>query len=144
MLYQIKSLEKMIFRALANEKDCMDTITCNPLTPTQLQIMEYILEHKDKEVLQKDLEEVLNLRRATVSGVLQTMEKNGLVERVSYLGDARIKRIILNPKTEKIFKEKEKKIQEFEDIVVTGITKEELEIFSNVLKKMKQNIKETL
>lgn len=143
MLYQIKSLEKMIFRALVQDKDCVEEISCNHPTPTQMQIMEYILEHKNEEIFQKDLEEVLNLRRATVSGVLQTMEKNGLIERVSCLTDARIKRIILNSKAEEMFREKERKMQEFEHIVIKGIDKDELEVFSNVLKKMKENIKNT-
>ena len=143
MLYQIKSLEKMIFRALVQDKDCVEEITCNHPTPTQMQIMEYILEHKEIEIFQKDLEEVLNLRRATVSGVLQTMEKNGLIERVSCLNDARIKRIILNSKAEDMFREKKRKMQEFEHIVIKGIDKDELEVFSNVLKKMKENIKNT-
>lgn len=143
ILYQIKSLEKMIFRALIKEKECLEEFSCNHPTPTQMQIMEYIIEHKDKEIFQRDLEEVLNLRRATVSGVLQTMEKNNLIKRVSCLNDARVKKIILNPKTEEIFKEKERKVEEFESIVVEDISEEELVVFSNVLKKMKDNIKNT-
>ena len=93
MLYQIKSLEKLIFRALIKEKDDIEELSP---TPTQMQILEYILEHKNGEIFQKDLEDILNLRRATVSGVLQTMERNNLIKRVSYLNDARIKKIILN------------------------------------------------
>ena len=142
MLYQIKSLEKMIFRTLTQEKDNIEDFSCNHLTPTQMQILEYILEHKNEEIFQKDLEDILNLRRATVSGVLQTMEKNELIERVSYSDDARVKKIILNSKTENMFKEKERKIKEFEHIVIKGIKKEELEIFSNVIKKMQEVIKE--
>jgi len=137
MLYQIKSLEKMIFRAIVQEEGCLD----NHPTPTQMQIMEYILEHRNIEIYQKDLEDVLNLRRATVSGVLQTMEKNGLIERVNHFDDARVKKIILHPNAEAMFKEKEKKIQEFENVIVEGINKKDLEVFSSVLKKMKDNIK---
>ena len=32
-------------------------------TPTQIQIIEYLVKNHDKEVFQKDLEDVLNLRR---------------------------------------------------------------------------------
>lgn len=141
MLYQIKSLEKMIFRAIVQEDGCIEENNCNHPTPTQMQIMEYILKHSDCEIYQKDLEDILNLRRATVSGVLQTMEKNGLIERVSHLDDARVKKIILHPNAEAMFREKEKRMQEFEEIVVQGIKKEDLEVFSSVLKKMKENIK---
>lgn len=140
LLYQIKSLEKMIFRALIQEKDMIEEFNNHP-TPTQMQIMEYILKHQEEEIFQKDLEKVLNLRRATVSGVLQTMEKNNLIERITSKEDARIKTIILNPKAKEMFLEKEKRILELEKIVGKDIQKEDLEIFSNVLKKMKENIK---
>lgn len=141
MLYQIKSLEKLILRALIKERDNIEELSP---TPTQMQIIEYILKHKDSEIFQKDLEDILNLRRATVSGVLQTMEKNELIKRVNHSTDARVKRIILNPKAEEMFKEKEKRIEELEHIVIQEIKKEDLEVFSSVLKKMKQNIKDTL
>jgi DNA-binding MarR family transcriptional regulator len=69
------------------------------------------------------------------------MEKNGLIERDTSLVDARIKKIKLNPKTEEIFNEKEKRLEELESIVLENISKDDLEVFSNVLKKMKENIK---
>ncbi len=56
-----------------------------------------------KTVYQSELEDVLNLRRATVSGILMTMEKNGIIKRVASKKDARTKEIILNEKVEKIF-----------------------------------------
>lgn len=144
ILYQIKSLEKVILRALVQENGNVEENKCNLLTPTQMQIMGYILEHSNEEIFQKDLENVLNLRRATVSGVLQTMEKNELIKRVGDINDARVKKIILNPKAESIFKNKEKKIEELENIVVMGIDEKDLEIFSSVLKKMKENIKNNI
>jgi len=82
----------------------------------------------------------LNLRRATVSGVLQTMEKNGLIERITDSSDARVKRIILNSKAKNLFQEMEKEMVDIEEIVIRGIPKEELEVFSTVLDKMKNNI----
>lgn len=106
-----------------------------------MQIIGYILDNYDKEIYQKDLEAVLNLRRATVSGVLQTMERNGLVLRVVNDGDARSKKIILNEKAKKIFASNEKKIAELEKIAVRGIPDDELVIFSKVLSSMKNNLK---
>ena len=75
-------------------------------TPTQMQIMDYFLDNNKKEIFQKDLEDILHLRRATVSGVLQTMEKNKLIQRVTDEEDTRIKKIILNKKAKKIFEKK--------------------------------------
>lgn len=141
LLFKVKSLEKMIFRTLIHDSDCELVKKDIVLTPTQMQIMEYILFKSNGEVLQRDLEEVLNLRRATVSGVLHTMEKNGLIERVIDDDDARSKKIILNIEAKKVFEKHEKEMERIEELVIKGISKEELEIFSNVLDKMKNNIK---
>lgn len=89
ILSQIKSLEKLIVRNITGIG--FQNIEAIP-TPTQMQIIKYILENNDKEVYQRDLEKVLNLRRTTVSGVLQTMEKNNLIKRVTDTNDTRTKR----------------------------------------------------
>ena len=68
------------------------------------------------------------------------MEKNGLIERIVG-NDARTKKIVLNSKAQILFQERIKEMQMIEEIVVQGITKEEIEVFSNVLDKMKMNIK---
>lgn len=141
LLFKVKSIEKMILRTFIHESDYELKEKGVIPTPTQMQIMEYILFKSNGEVLQKELENVLNLRRATVSGVLQTMEKNRLIERVIDNGDARTKKIILNADAKKLFLEREKEIERIEKIIIQGISKEELEVFSRVLEQMKNNIK---
>lgn len=138
ILSQIKSLEKLIVRNITGIG--IQNIEAIP-TPTQMQIIKYILENNDKEVYQRDLEKVLNLRRATVSGVLQTMEKNNLIKRVTDTNDTRTKRIILNEETKNIFFTYRKKVSELELKITSGISKDELKIFSSVIDKMKENVK---
>lgn len=143
VLYQIKDLEKLVIRVFVKDIDNpikRSQFPCH-ITPTQVQIIEYILDNPDKEIYQKDLENVLDLRRATVSGVLQTMEKNGLLEREVHTNDARCKKIILNDKTRKIFSQKRQKFNEIDEIITKNISDEELNTFSRVLDKMKENIK---
>lgn len=140
MLYQIKSLEKLIFRCFIDDIEKIEEIPSCP-TPTQMQIIEYVVDHDGEVIFQKDLEKVLNLRRATVSGVLQTMEKNGLIERVCDSVDARVKRIILNEKAKEMFFRNVEKIEELEDIIVKGISSDKLKDFSLVLDMMKENLK---
>ena len=105
-----------------------------------MQIIAYILKHKNEDIYQRDLENVLKLRRATVSGVLKTMEKNGFIIRITDKEDTRIKKIILNKNAEEIFEKSEKKLDELEKIVIKDISKTDLKIFSNVIDKMKENI----
>ncbi len=144
ILYQIRSLEKQILRKFLNDKECIECeLPKNKPTPTQMQIIEYILQHINEDINQKDLEDVLKLRRATVSGVLQTMEKNQLIERVTNSEDSRTKKIILNENAKKIFLAGIKRMEELEKVVIKDISEEELNTFLIVIEKMKNNIKET-
>lgn len=141
VLYEIKSLEKDIVRTFLNNKDIDIPENIFP-SPTQIQIIECILESKNQEINQKDLENILNLRRATISGVLQTMEKSGLIKRVTNENDIRTKKIILNEKTKEIFERKRKTIENTEKKIIKNISEEDLETFLKVLNTMKENIRE--
>ena len=137
ILYQIKTLEKMVFRELIKNKD----IEKYPMIPpTQFQIIEYMINNHMEEIFQKDLENILELRRATVSGVLQTMEKHGLIKRSVDEEDTRTKKIILQDSTKEMFNSKKKKMKQIEKIIIKDISKEDLKVFSEVLEKMKNNI----
>lgn len=140
VLYQIKTLEKMILRKFLKDKELEQEEACVTLAPTQMQIIGYILEHSNDNIYQKDLEDILKLRRATVSGVLHTMEKNELIERITNSEDTRTKKIILNSKAKEIFSRNEKKLDELEKIIIQDISKEDLEVFSKVIDIMKENI----
>lgn len=142
VLYKIKSLEKLIIRNFICDKEfTIENINSHP-TPTQMQIIEYVLNNDSKAIYQKDLENILGLRRATVSGVLQTMEKNGLLERVIHSEDARTKKIILNDKAKKIYLKNKNKIFELEKTITKNISNEDLTTFLKVLDIMKNNLKQ--
>lgn len=142
ILFQIKNLEKIILRRLVPdelEKQNILEIAKRP-TPTQMQIIGYIINNKDREVYQRDLEERLNLRRATISDVLQRMEKNGLITREIDSNDTRSKKILLTHKSKEFFKTATNRMRELEKIAIKGIADEELEVFSNVINKMIDNM----
>ena len=136
ILYQIKTLEKLVVRNLLEEKE----IQCLP-TPTQMQIIEYI-ENQQEEVYQKDLEKKLNLRRATISGVLKTMEKNHIIKREESLIDGRTKKIVLSPEAKDIFEKKQLQIHTLEQKLIQNIKEEDLQNFEKVLDQMIANIQE--
>jgi DNA-binding MarR family transcriptional regulator len=139
ILNEIKLLDKMIFRELVSNNGIKNKENQLP-TPTQIQIIEYILDNKNKDIYQKDLEKVLNLRRATVSGVLHTMEKNGLIKRITDESDTRTKKIILNDKIPKRFNDCSKKIKKIENKIIKDISDKDLKVFLKVISKMKENI----
>ncbi len=138
LLYQIRSLEKQIGRLFF----CQDLERHENLpTPTQMQIIEYILLHPNENIYQRDLENILNLRRATVCGVLQTMEKNHFIERMVDTNDSRIKKITLNERAKDIFYKHEQKMLEIEEIIKKNLSDEEIKMFLEAIQKMQNNLK---
>jgi DNA-binding MarR family transcriptional regulator len=140
LLYQIKNLNKLVVRSFVGNSSIND-LSSKP-TPTQMEIIEYVLNHHGSCVYQKDLENALNLRRATVCGVLQTMEKNHLIKRVVDTNDSRVKKIILHPEALKMFNNHIKQIEEIEELMINNLTQDEIEQFGCILKKMQENLKE--
>lgn len=134
----IKELEKGIVRKIMSETS-HDEMYSKP-SIAQMQIIKYILKHDGKTIYQRDLEEVFNLRRATISGILKTMEKNNVIIRVCDPNDARGKIVILSDDAKKFFKEKETLFKKLETILKKDISKEELETFYKVILKMRDNI----
>lgn len=134
----IKELEKGIVRKIMSETS-YDEMHSKP-SIAQMQIIKYILKHDGKTIYQRDLEEVFNLRRATISGILKTMEKNNVIIRVCDPNDARGKIVILSDDAKKFFKEKETLFKKLETVLKKDISKEELETFYKVILKMRDNI----
>lgn len=65
------------------------------LTGVQGRVMHYILvKCADGPVFQRDVENAFDLSRSTATGILQLMEKNGLILRENMASDARLKSLI--------------------------------------------------
>ena len=134
----IKELEKGIVRKIMSETS-HDEMFSKP-SIAQMQIIKYILKHDGKTIYQRDLEEVFNLRRATISGILKKKKKNNVIIRVCDPNDARGKIVILSDDAKKFFKEKETLFKKLETVLKKDISKEELETFYKVILKMRDNI----
>ncbi len=133
VLFRIKSLDKSIVKCILNSNIPL-------IQPTQMEIIAYILENKNKKVYQKDLEKVLHLSRATVSSVLITMEKNNLIKRITDSNDLRSKQVILNSDAKNMFSKAKEKIMEINNTLTKGLSREEVNLFLNVIDKMRDNI----
>lgn len=134
---QIKELEILICRLIHSKNPNI----IKPPTITQARIMKYIFENNSKDIYQKDLEKALNLRRATVSEVLATMERKGLIIRSENPNDARSKKIELAQLDNNKKRQIKEQMQQLEQALTQDISKEELLTFSLVLRKMQNNIK---
>ena len=97
---------------------------------------------KENKVYQRDIGFALNLRRATLSEILKTMERNKLISRVPDKTDTRIKQIILSENTKEKFNAVKQTLDETEKALLKNINKKDLEIFLKVISQMQENLKE--
>lgn len=111
------------------------------LTSIQSRMIRFLyLESKKRDVYQKDIEEEFNIRRSSVSSVLQLLEKKGYIERVSVEKDGRLKKIVLTG-TGKLIQEKvHSLIQEGEQKLRDELTEEELKIFIDILSRLSKKL----
>ena len=133
---------KIFHQLVINSIGVKDIPKYPSVTTTQIQIMEYIINRPKKCALQKEFEKFLGLSRATVSSVLITMEKNGLIVRITDNTDNRTKKIVLSSNAQRVFNSSKEKIKKIEDICLKDITEKDLNTFINVLSKMTENLKE--
>ena len=85
---------------------CTTCVEAANLTGMQLFILEYLYQHQQQDVFQRDLEAEFHVRRSTVTGILKGMEKKGLIQR--------------------------------------GLSEAEIEVFLEILEKMKANLQEDM
>lgn len=137
VLFEIKMLHNKIARRAFKEikTNCMKTVSI-----IQMKVMAFLFENSDKVVFQKDIEKHLGLRRSTVSGILQTMEKNELVKRFDSESDARSKKIIITKKARLLHEQGIIAFDRLNKQIVEGISQEKLDVFFDVLKQMKENL----
>ncbi len=102
----------------------------------------YLYENQDREIFQRDIQERFMIRRSTVTGILQLMEKNGLITRTPVKDDARLKRIQLTPKAIKLHQQVQAGIREMERRLSQNLTEEEKETFLTLCEKIKAGIEE--
>ncbi len=128
---------------LANQiKRVFDTTTgrCG----TQIRILNFILvSYPDREIYQKDIEEELNIRSASVSTLLKKMEAQDFIRREKVSYDDRLKKILPTSHTVEMKEQVERYITLLEKRLTAGIEEEELRVFSDVLKKMQENMELT-
>lgn len=85
-----------------------------------------------------------HLTAATITVMLQTMEKNGLIERCSDETDHRIMRVFITEKGLRVQKMCDEAIEEMEKKIYEDFTGEEIEIFRKLLTKKRDRLKTIL
>lgn len=114
------------------------------ITVAQARLISYIGNQYERNlnVYQRDIEKIFNIKRSSVTSLLKSLEKNGLITRQEALDDLRAKHIMLTEKGHFIFKEIGKNLTETEKVISSSISDDEKEIFTKIVSKLIDNLKE--
>lgn len=97
---------------------------------------------KEEFISQKELAERMNVKESSVARLLDRMERDGLVERLRSEDDKRVTNLVLTEKGRQYRTELLPEGERFEKLLHKNISDEEMQIFTKVLSKMVNNIKE--
>lgn len=134
---EIKKIDNLIIRKIVSYSKNNSYM----LSPSQIMITRFLYKNSDKVVYQKDLEKGLPFRKSTLSGIIQTMVKNNIINTTSSKDDLRSKEITLTPYGKKINKEIEENIIKFDKVLKNNIKDDDLRIFFKVTKQIQDNLK---
>jgi DNA-binding MarR family transcriptional regulator len=111
------------------------------VTGVQGRILGYIYHESGKrDVFQKDIEQDFDTRRSSVTSVLQLMEKNGLIKRVSVCEDGRLKKLLLTQKGLVIHQNVRLVIDRLEETFNSQLTSDEVNILISLINRLSKKI----
>ncbi|MGN0597982.1 MAG: MarR family winged helix-turn-helix transcriptional regulator [Ruminiclostridium sp.] len=136
--FKINTISHLIKRGMDMKNE---SANIPELTRSQVWVIKYLSEEcKNVDIYQRDLEKAFNIRRSTATGMLQLMEKKGLIRRLPVPHDARMKKLVLTDYAIQISERMEKNIDTMEETLRKGITEEEIRVFNTVCNKIMKNL----
>ncbi|MDO3411541.1 MarR family transcriptional regulator [Saccharibacillus sp. CPCC 101409] len=110
------------------------------LNAQQGQMIGYIYEHQERGVIQADLARRFSRTGASITSMLQGLEKNGYVRRRVQEDNERQKKVYITDKAEPLISEFNEIFKEAENRVTEGMTAEEAQTLQRLLQKVVSNI----
>ncbi|MBQ3403878.1 MAG: MarR family transcriptional regulator [Oscillospiraceae bacterium] len=111
------------------------------LTGSQSFILNWLCEHRDSRICQRDIEQRFNLRHPTVCGILRRLEKNDFIEICPDEEDRRQKLILVKEKALIEKQQIDSILLSNEDAILEGLSEQEQEALLSALEKIVSNIK---
>lgn len=122
--------------ALVVEKLSNHVLSPCELTHTQYKILIMLFQNKEKQIRQADIETHFSMTNPSVTGIIQNLEKKGLLERVQNPDDKRSKLLKLTAQAISLEKELYALGESIEMQVTKNLTPEESKQLIVLLKKV--------
>lgn len=137
--FEIKTVANLIKREIDHYQE---KVYGENITGTNRYILLHLAHNTDRDIFQRDLEEVFSVRRSTMSAILLRMEEKGLLKRTSVDYDARLKKITLTEKGERLHKQMERSVDAMEEKLIVGLSHEEQTLLFALLEKVRCNLED--
>ncbi|WP_100486659.1 MarR family winged helix-turn-helix transcriptional regulator [Sporolactobacillus pectinivorans] len=115
-------------------------LTCLGLNSQQGQMIGYIYANQERGVIQKDLAEKFNRKSASITNMLQGLEKKGYIERIVPENNERQKNIYVLEKGINLVEEFNQIFSETEHRLTKSLTPEETKTLKDLLIKVSENL----
>lgn len=136
--YKIRLIHNQIHKRMeAKRQENEEGLT---LTGMQRWTMGFLVDHEGEDIYQRDIEAAFSVSRATASNMLQVMERKGLIKRVSVEHDARLKKLLLTEDARSMLERVERDVNEMEQMLIKGMTKEEVAVLMGYLDRIIGNL----
>ncbi len=132
------SLIRQIHMGLAKKSD--KNLKEHNLTLSQMNALLFLMEADGEELSLKELEGRMQVSQPDAAGIAIRLEKKEMVESFQDPSDKRMKRIRLTSHGEKQCVEAKKNMADLEATLLKGLTKEERNLFRELLGKVSRNV----
>ncbi|MCP1638992.1 MarR family winged helix-turn-helix transcriptional regulator [Streptococcus gallinaceus] len=106
------------------------------LTTSQFRILKFLTTHPDQTIRQIDIEKRFGMTNPTVTGILQNLEKKGMIKRIASTEDKRSKHVSATSLAMEKAQDIARISQEIEAELTAHFSKEEKETLSQLLQKL--------
>ena len=113
------------------------------LTGIQAFFLKYLHDNSNnRDIFQKDLEKIFDIRRSSVSTMISSLEKKGYIRRESIPTDKRINKIVLTEAGIKSHIEVDSDVKKYKENILENFSDEEIELLYDLLERFSKKTKE--
>ena len=113
------------------------------ITAIQSRVIFYILDHYEQQpVFQRDIESAFQLSRSTATGILQQLEKKGILRRESVASDARLKSLVPTEQAAELGCQVRACLRQIEQVLTRGLSDGQVQLFRETLAAMADNLQQ--
>ena len=140
----LRELKKLHNRIREYLEKASDSSLIKRMNTTQLHIIGYLIRHEKEETCQKDLEIETGLKKASITGALDSLADKGIIRREVAEDDRRKNIVKLTDKFNSFRRDFERIEDEFNKMITKNISNEEKELFIRVINKLQKNVGEVI